>query len=65
MNDPWGSWEKVKPGVYVGTDKDYNEGDLIAEGYSGYIYPGYKITYTGALYNTLSIEFSVCYVTYV
>lgn len=49
----------------MGTDKDYNEGDLIAKGYSGYIYPGYKITYTGALYNTLSIEFSVCYVTYV
>ena len=40
MNDPWGSWEKVKPGVYVGTDKDYNEGDLIAKGTDGSILCG-------------------------
>lgn len=35
------------------------------DGYSGYIAPGYKITYTSALYNTLSIEFSVVYTTFV
>ena len=40
MNDPWGSWEKVKPGVYVGTDKSYNEGDLIAKGTDGSILCG-------------------------
>ena len=32
VNDPWGSWEKVDPGVYVGTEANYNEGDLIAKG---------------------------------
>ena len=35
------------------------------EGFSGYIYPGYSIKYTNYLTPTLSIEFSVCYMTYV
>ena len=35
------------------------------EGFSGYIYPSYKIVYTTALTPTLTIEFAVCYITYV
>lgn len=37
MSDPWGSWEKVKPGIYVGNEKGYNDGDLIAKGTDGSI----------------------------
>lgn len=32
INDPWGSWERVEPGVYLGTEKNYNEGEIIAKG---------------------------------
>lgn len=35
------------------------------EGYSGYICPGYKILYSDLLTPTLTIEFSVCYTTFV
>ena len=40
INDPWSSWEKVSPGVYVGTDKSYNEGDIIAKGTDGSMITG-------------------------
>ena len=32
MNDPWGSWEKVEPGIYVCIDDSFGKGDLIAKG---------------------------------
>lgn len=35
------------------------------EGFAGYVYPGYKIVYNNLLTPTLTIEFSVCYMTYV
>ncbi|MBO4566223.1 MAG: hypothetical protein J5695_03250 [Bacteroidales bacterium] len=32
ISDPWSSWEKVEPGIYVCTDKELGEGELIAKG---------------------------------
>ena len=32
VSDPWSSWEKVEPGIYVCTDKELGEGELIAKG---------------------------------
>ena len=32
INDPWSSWEKVEPGVYLGTDDSFNKGEIIAKG---------------------------------
>ncbi|MBR4809342.1 MAG: hypothetical protein IK031_03575 [Bacteroidales bacterium] len=32
ISDPWGSWEKVEPGIYVCTDEDLGKGELIAKG---------------------------------
>lgn len=37
QSDPWSSWTSVKPGIYLGTDDDFNPGDLIAKGTDGSI----------------------------
>lgn len=59
-------YEDVADGKSTISFNAYSDEDAEStEGYSGYIYPGYKITYSSALFNTLTIEFSVCYVTFV
>lgn len=30
--NPWNSWEKLEPGIYLGTEDGYNKGDIIAKG---------------------------------
>lgn len=37
ISNPWSSWDKVSPGVYLGTEDGYNKDEVIAKGTDGSI----------------------------